>query len=664
MYVGNEMDRIKELILQLNYYRNLYYNKNISEISDEQYDILFDELKELEDKTGIIMSNSPTQSVGYVVQTKFKKVKHSHPMLSLAKYKTVEDIVDFIKKGDTDVSLKMDGLSLSLTYKNGVLVGAETRGDGQTGEFVLENAKMISNIPLKINPPIDLVVDGEIIVDLKTFERKNENGEFSHPRNYAAGAIRQLDTSITKDRELKFIAWRCISGLDNINSWFSRMKNVESLGFDIVPCEFVNKFEANKYPELINQIVEDMFERAEYLHYPIDGLVCTYDDIAFGESLGNTSHHPNHSMSYKRPAKAVKTVLRDIVWNTSRNGVLSPVAIFDEVDLSGAITSKATLHNLDYIRTLELGIGDEIEVIRSNEVIPRVANNLTRSNTYVPPAVCPSCGSQVKIKTSDEGDTKSTIIVCENPNCPAKNLARFVQFVSKQGMNIEGLSEATLEKFIDEGYIKTFEDIYKLDRYKKEIIEMDGFGQKSWNKLWESIQWSRNCKLENYLVALGIPLIGKTAAKTISKYFKGKYESLIYACCSGFDFTQLEDFGEKMNKSIHDWAKDECRVANLEGVDLIEYLRFEEITEQELQIDESNFCNGKTFVVTGKFSKPRSFYEELITSKGGKLAGSVSKKTDFLLTNDGDSGSSKSIKAKELGIPIMSEEEFMTKVNG
>ena len=276
------------------------------------------------------------------------------------------------------------------------------------------------------------------------------------------------------------------------------------------------------------------------------------------------------------------------------------------------------------------------------------------------PQYCPSCGQPLVERKNEIGIS----LYCENPNCPAKNLARFVQFVSKQGMNIEGLSEATLEKFIDEGYIKTFEDIYKLDRYKKEIIEMDGFGQKSWNKLWESIQWSRNCKLENYLVALGIPLIGKTAAKTISKYFKGKYESLIYACCSGFDFTQLEDFGEKMNKSIHDWAKDECRVANLEGVDLIEYLRFEEITEQELQIDESNFCNGKTFVVTGKFSKPRSFYEELITSKGGKLAGSVSKKTDFLLTNDGDSGSSKSIKAKELGIPIMSEEEFMTKVNG
>lgn len=675
---NNPLEREKTLISQLNYYRDLYYNHDKSEISDEEYDSLFDELVNLEIKTGIVYPNSPTQTVGYMVQSKFEKIKHDHPMLSLDKTKEWSDVIKWARGKNIVGMLKEDGLTCSLSYnEEGYLTQAETRGDGIIGELVTENVKAVSNIPQRIfTNGQKLVVDGEMIVKKDVFEKINETlsekDKFSHPRNYASGSIRQLDVKITKKRNLSFIAWKYVEGYDKTNSFYDNLDKLEELGFEVVPHFLIPDTMVDE--KRLETFKDDMYKIAKVKKHPIDGLVFTQDDIEFGNSLGITGHHPNHSYAFKIQNEIVETILKDIEWSVGKTGIVVPTAIFNSVDLNGAITSRATLHNLSYIWDLGIDIGSKIGVIRANEVIPRVEKNLGEIKHYKDyPKICPSCGQSLTMEKSitqyregkgnqvTEKDEGPITLRCENPNCPAKNLARFVQFVSKAGMNIDGLSEATLEKFIDLGYIKTFEDIYLLDRYKEDIINLEGFGEKSWNKLWKSIEKSKDCKLENYLVSLSIPLIGKTAAKTISKYFKGNYPDFINACCSGFDFTQLEDFGDKMNESVRNWFNDDYRITNLEGSNLIRMLNFEE--EPKVKVDESNFCFGKTFVVTGKFSKPRSYYEELITSKGGKLAGSVSKKTDYLLTDNPDSGSSKALKAKELSIPILSEEEFMMEVN-
>ena len=675
---NNPLEREKTLISQLNYYRDLYYNHDKSEISDEEYDSLFDELVNLEIKTGIVYPNSPTQTVGYMVQSKFKKIKHDHPMLSLDKTKEWSDVIKWARGKDIVGMLKEDGLTCSLSYnEEGYLTQAETRGDGILGELVTENVKAVSNIPQRIfTNGQKLVVDGEMIVKKDVFERisetLSEKDNFSHPRNYASGSIRQLDVKITKKRNLSFIAWKYVEGYDKTNSFYDNLESLENKGFEVVPFFRIPNTMINE--DNLATFLDDMYKIAKAKKHPVDGLVFTQDDIEFGNSLGITGHHPNHSYAFKIQNEIVETILKDIEWSVGKTGIVVPTAIFNSVDLNGAIISRATLHNLSYIWDLGIDIGSKIGVIRANEVIPRVEKNLGEIKHYKDyPKICPSCGQSLTMEKSitqyregkgnqvTEKNEGPITLRCENPNCPAKNLARFVQFVSKAGMNIDGLSEATLEKFIDLGYIKTFEDIYLLDRYKENIINLEGFGEKSWNKLWKSIEKSKDCKLENYLVALSIPLIGKTAAKTISKYFKGNYQDLINACCAGFDFTQLEDFGDKMNESMHNWFNDDYRITNLEGSNLTHKLHFE--TESVVEVNEDNFCFGKTFVVTGKFNQPRSYYEELITSKGGKLAGSVSKKTDYLLTDNPDSGSSKAIKAKELGIPILSEEEFIRKVS-
>lgn len=670
--------RMKTLIDNLNHYRDVYYNHDKSLISDAEYDNLFDELAKLEIQTGIVYPDSPTQSVGYKIQSNFKKVTHDHPMLSLDKTKEWPDVIKWSRGKDIVGMLKCDGLTCSLTYgEDGCLLQAETRGDGAVGELITENVKAVSNIPQRIfTNGQKLTVDGEMIVKTDVFEKMNENlsddDKFSHPRNYASGSIRQLDVNITKERNLSFIAWKYVEGENKTNSFNDNLDKLEELGFEVVPHFLIPDTMVDE--KRLETFKNDMYKIAEWHMIPLDGLVFSFNDIEFGESLGMTGHHPLHSYAFKVRNEVVETILRDIRWSVGKSGIVAPTAIFDPVDLSGAVTSKATLHNLSYIWDLGIDIGSKIGVIRANEVIPRVEKNLGSIYHYDNyPKICPSCGQHLTMEKSTTQyrgkgnqitgeDIGPITLKCENPNCPAKNLARFVQFVSKAGMNIDGLSEATLEKFIDLGYIKTFEDIYLLDRYKDEIINLEGFGEKSWNKLWKSIEKSKNCKLENYLVALSIPLIGKTAAKTISKYFGGNYQELINACCFKFDFTQLEDFGDKMNESIYNWFKDNYRVVNLEGSQLNQLLNFQ--IESKAEVDEGNFCFGKTFVVTGKFSKPRSYYEELITSNGGKLAGSVSKKTNYLLTNDVDSGSSKAVKAKSLGIPILSEDEFMTRVNG
>ena len=650
-----EENYMRQLVNKLNHYRDQYYNNNISEIEDSEYDKLFDELKNLEKEEGIVYSDSPTQTVGYQVQSKLKKVTHSHPMLSLAKSTDLNEIEKFINGKFVVFMLKCDGLTCSIHYKDGKLISAETRGDGTVGEDITNNIKMVSNVPLTIPVKGSVTVDGEIIVKWDVFKKMNEGileGEdFSHPRNYASGSIRQLDTKITKDRQLSFIAWKLIEAPLFSKHFKENLNLITAMGFEVVPWRTYKDTSIEKLPEIFSLMYYGV---AKEHNIPVDGLVLAYDDIEYGESLGATAHHLNSQFAWKREMENVETTLRDVEWNIGKSGMVAPTAVFDPIDLGGAITTRATLHNVSIIKGLKLGIGDRITVARMNEVIPKVTSNITQSDNLKIPIVCPCCGDKLEHRVSDSG---AETLWCVNPNCPEKMLSKFVQFVSKPAMNIDGLSEATLKRFIDAGYITRFADIYHLSNFKREIVKMEGFGAKSYEKLIDSIEKSRNVKLENYLVALSIPNIGKSAAKTISKYFNGDYSKLVESLRTNFDFTQLDDFGEIMNQSLYNWWQKE---SNLED-NLITELHF--IVEEKKEIAQNDFINGKIFCVTGAFqTMKRSELEKIITDRGGKLSGSVSKKTDYLLTNEADSGSSKAKKAAELGTPIMSEKEFLEKV--
>ena len=644
------LKRIQKLIEQLNIYRDAYYNHDESLISDKQYDDLFDELQSLEQISGIVFANSPTQSVGYEVQDKLNKVKHDHPMLSLSKTKEVLDVVKFANSKPIIAMLKMDGLTCSLHYnEDGYLVKAETRGNGEIGEDILANAKQIKNIPIHINNHgIPFTIDGEVIVDYDTFNKININGEYSHPRNLASGSIRQLNTEVTASRNLKFIAWRVIEGI-TLKSFSISLESAKYLGFEVVPYYNIKYSREDD----VNDAITYLKKCAERNKFPIDGIVFSYEDIVYGNSRGETAHHPLHSLAYKWYNEEYETILRDIEWNPTRTGILAPVAIFDPVDLSGAITTKASLHNVSIIKELELGSGDTITVSRRNEVIPHIEENLTRSNTYVIPAVCPVCGGKAKIKK----DGIAEVLYCTNDNCSAKNIAKFAHYVSREGMNIDGLSDATIEKFIAMGFIKNYVDIYHLEEHKEEICNLDGFGKKSYDKLISAIDKSRQVNLQNFLVAIGIPQIGKSGAKDIANYkdIHGSWFRLVEHLNKKFDFTMLPDFGVTTNSAIYNFFTNEKLKELDELVNELQFIKREETTINE-------FIVNKTFVITGAFSKPRKEYEELIINAGGKLAGSVSKKTDYLLTNDKESGSSKNLKAKELGIPILSEEEFLAKL--
>ena len=614
-----EENYMRQLVNKLNHYRDQYYNNNISEIEDSEYDKLFDELKNLEKEEGIVYSDSPTQTVGYQVQSKLKKVTHSHPMLSLAKSTDLNEIEKFINGKFVIFMLKCDGLTCSIHYKDGKLISAETRGDGTVGEDITNNIKMVSNVPLTIPVKGSVTVDGEIIVKWDVFKKMNEGileGEdFSHPRNYASGSIRQLDTKITKDRRLSFIAWKLIEAPLFSKHFKENLSLITAMGFEVVPWRMYKDTSIEKLPEIFSLMYYGV---AKEHNIPVDGLVLAYDDIEYGESLGATAHHLNSQFAWKREMENVETILRDVEWNIGKSGMVAPTAVFDPIDLGGAITTRATLHNVSIIKGLKLGIGDRITVARMNEVIPKVTSNITQSDNLKIPTVCPCCGDKLEHRVSDSG---AETLWCVNPNCPEKMLSKFVQFVSKPAMNIDGLSEATLKRFIDAGYITRFADIYHLFNFKREIVKMDGFGAKSYEKLINSIEKSRNVKLENYLVALSIPNIGKSAAKTISKYFNGDYSKLVEALRNNFDFTQLDDFGEIMNQSLYNWWKKET---NLED-NLVAELHF--IVEEKKEVAQNDFINGKTFCVTGAFqTMKRSELEKIITDRGGKLSGSVSKK--------------------------------------
>ena len=605
-------------------------------MSDYEYDELFDELKKLESETNFKLANSPTMTVGFDVVDKLNKVKHNHPMLSLDKTKSVEEVQKFIGNKPILTMLKMDGLTISVKYSEGKLVSAETRGNGTEGEDVTHNALVFTNLPQTISYRGDLVVDGEAIITYEDFEKINANlpeGEkYKNPRNLVSGSVRQLDSGIAAQRHIQFVAWKVVSGYDN-NSFNERLNWLETLGFTVIPR--LDRFDERSINFL--KIIADKYS------YPIDGLVVSFDDVNYLESLGATSHHLRGQLAFKFYDETATTILRDIEWNTSRSGLVNPIAIFDEVDISGSTISKATLHNLSYIKSLELGIGDEIEIYKANDIIPKVANNLTRTNSYKRPLLCKSCGAELEVRNDNGSET----LHCPNEECPARMLDKFVHFVSKDGLDIQGLSEATLEKFISNGWIKRFSDIYRLNRYKDKIIELEGFGEKSWDRLWQSIKDSRNTTMAKFICALGIPLIGKNTAKEVAKYSTiNKYGELEIDTEKGSVFTPA------VTRSLRAYR------VHLENVMEVSALIYElAISNEQIETTASPFT-GKTVVVTGALNYyTRTTIQEELERLGAKMGGSVSKKTDYLLTNE-QSGSSKYKKAVELGIKIINEEEF------
>jgi DNA ligase (NAD+) len=651
----DKIKRIKELTELLNTYRDAYYNGSKSLVSDYNYDNLYDELQILENETGFILNNSPTQSVGYEVKSKLRKVKHSHPMLSLDKTKSVDDIRSLLNGRVGIAMLKMDGLTTGVSYSDGELVSAETRGNGVVGEDVLHNARTIKNLPQQITVS-DLLVDGEAIITRSDFEKinatiMNEDDKYKNPRNLASGSIRQLDSKVAAKRNLRFIAWKCVNGI-NDNSFLKRLNKMQELGFEVVPHRTVPP---NATKEELEQIIEELQFEAEDKGFPIDGIVFGFDDVAYGESLGATGHHLRSQIAFKFYDEEVVTVLRNIEWSCGKSGNLTPVAIFAPVDLDGTEVSRASLHNVSICKGLQLGIGDKIVVYKANMIIPQIRDNLTKSNTFVIPQKCPVCGASTIIRK----DNDTEVLACINDACPGKLLGRVSHFVSKKGMDIEGLSEATLEKFISLGWIKCLFDVYNLSCHYEELWNMEGFGVKSVEKLAKSIENSKNVELRNFISALSIPGIGSSQSKELAKKFK-TWDAFQTAGFGNYNFAELEGFGSVINHNIHHWFD---TMWNYDRIGkMVKNVRFQAVDTDNNARD--NVLAGKAFVITGSMEhfKNRKEIQEIIESKGGKVTGSVTAKTNYLINNDTTSGSSKNKKAKELGIPIISEQEFIVMV--
>lgn len=648
----DKVKRIKELVEQLNEYRDAYYNEARSDVSDAEYDRLFDELSELENETGVVYTNSPTQSVGYEVKSELEKVKHSHPMLSLDKTKSVDDLVKFARDKDCILSLKMDGLTCLLTYENGELLQAETRGDGEIGELITHNARVFDNIPLSIDYKGHFEIEGEAIITYEDFDKINkslpDDKKYKNPRNLASGSVRQLDSKIAAQRHIKFIAWKVPTEIAS-NSFINRLQYAVELGFDTVPFLPIR---GNSNAEFINIVIEQLQRRANERSFPIDGLVATYNDITYGELLGMTGHHPKHSIAFKFYDEEVETVLKNIEWSMGKIGSLTPVAIFDPVEIDGTMVERASLHNVSILTKLDLQIGDTIIVYKANQIIPQVKENLSakdRESAYIRiPSQCPVCESPTQIVKEND----SEVLMCTNPHCKGKLLGRVSHFVSKKGMDISGLSEETIKKFIELGWIAEITDIYNLDQYYDRLSTMSGFGKKSVDKLRKSIETSKTVRLDKFIASLSIPGIGTSQSKELVKAF-GAWDKFRDASVGYYNFTQLDGFGDVLNNNIHSWFEDMSNIAD--------YLASLMAFESEDNSKTNNSLNGKSFVVTGKVYKfkNRDEVKEAIEKFGGKVTGSVTKSTFALINNDIESNSSKNKKAKELGVQIINEEQLI-----
>lgn len=641
--------RMRELIRTINEADVAYYKYDNPSMTDREYDLLVDELKGLEAETGLTLSGSPTQMVSGDILEELTPVRHTKPMLSADKTKSVDDLVRFAAGRDVLLSWKMDGLTLVLRYENGSLVQAITRGrDGIIGEDVTHTVRTFLNVPLTVPTRDPFEVRGEGVISWGNFEKINLSLEegYSHPRNLAAGSVRQLDASESKKRMLEFFAFELITDNDRHVNKLSHLDFLEANGFTVVPHLYLD---AETTLERVVELVQ-VFQPKKF-GYPVDGLIMEYADIAYGRSLGATGHHENRLIALKWEDELYETRFLDLDVAVTRSGMVSLTGIFEPVTIDGTQVSRAYLHNYDNYLKLALGKGDTIRVYKANMIIPQIAENLTKSGTCCVPAACPCCGEPLMIHTTSGGTRQ---FFCENPQCAAKLVRKFVHFCEKTRMNIEGLSELTLEKFIGHGWIRTFGDLYTLEQYREEIIRTEGFGEKSYERLQASIEKSRHCTLAQFIAGIGIPMVGRHAGRDLDRYFHGSWEAFEEAIQSGFDFTQLPDFGKTMNNNIYQWYAD----AEEEKLwrPLLQYIEFEK-ENPTMNTNMTNPFAGKTVVATGKLENyTRDGIQMKLLSLGAKPASSVSKKTDYLIV--GEKAGSKLTKAQQLGVTTLTEQEF------
>ena len=644
--------RIRELIGTLRAAGRAYYQESREIMSNFEYDKLYDELVSLEKETGIVFANSPTQNVGYEGVSALPKERHEKPMLSLNKTKSVEELADWLGGQTGLLSWKMDGLTIVLTYQNGTLVKAVTRGNGEIGEVITANAKAFVNVPLNISYQGELILRGEAIIRYSDFEKINEqiedvDAKYKNPRNLCSGSVRQLNSEITAQRQVHFYAFSLVKadGIDFKNSRKEQFEWLKTQGFEVVEYHEVTK---ETLPETVKMYSEAIAENDT----PSDGLVLLYDDIAYGQSLGRTAKFPRDSIAFKWADEIQETKLLYIEWSASRTGLINPVAVFEPVELEGTTVSRASVHNISIMEALELGAGDRITVYKANMIIPQIADNLTRSGVRDIPEVCPVCGGQTEVRQLN--DVKS--LYCTNPDCQAKKIKSFTLFTSRDALNIAGLSEATLEKFIGVGMIHEYADIFHLDRHQEEIVEMDGFGQKSYDNLIAAAEKASHTTLPRMVYGLGVAGIGLANAKMICRHFKNDFEAMRHATVE--ELVEIDGIGEVLAQAWTAFFSDGKNNAIVDH--LLAELTFEAGDEESSEDADETFA-GMNFVITGSLEhfKNRKELQELIERRGGKVTGSVTSKTNYLINNDVASSSSKNKKARELGVPILSEEEFL-----
>lgn len=649
-----QLDIMRGMVSILNTASEAYYNTGSPIMSDEEFDMRLEDLKQFEEEMGFILSNSPTQKVGAKVLTELSETTHSHPMLSLDKCHTVEELIKFANNKELVASIKLDGLTVSITYEDGILIKAETRGNGYVGSDITEHIKQFKNVPFKINKNGTYIVDGEAIITDEDFAEINSNGEFKNSRNLAAGTLSVLDTSLVAKRRLCFMTWDIIEG-GNSNKLKDNLNEAKKLGFDVVPSWVATNLD----PKNLQSNIDYVFDFAVDEGLPCDGVVFKFNNIEYGKSLGQTSHHFKNGIAYKRKDDTYKTKLIDIDWTMGKTGTLTPTAVFEPVEIDGTTVERASVHNISILTKLDLHIGDTIEVFKANMIIPQVKRNVSaderialgKEPDYIPiPSTCPICGGNAEIKQ----DNDSMVLVCTNDNCKGKLLGKLTHFVSKNAANIDGMSEATIEFLINKGWVKSFSDLYDLN-YSPWVYEWthtEGFGEKSVKNLLDAIEKSRNITLDRFIYSLSIPLIGRSASKTIAKFFDNDFETFFKAFVSPFNWTVLDDFGETMNESIVKYAVDNAEMVR----NLARYFTFEkpQITSG------SNSLEGKVFCITGSLNHfaNRDEAKEKIESLGGKVSGSVSAKTSYLVCNE-PSGSSKYKKAQSLGVSTINENELI-----
>lgn len=644
-------------VRELNRASEAYYNTGQPIMSDYEFDKKIEELKQWEEETGIVLSNSPTHNVGYLVADELKEVKHNHLMLSLDKTKSVDELIEFLTDKNGFLSVKCDGLTTSLHYINGELIGAETRGDGVAGTECLQNVLTMKNVPKEIPYKDELIIDGETIIGWDTFRGINdklpEDKKYKHPRNLVSGSLQLLDSKEAASRNMRFVAWRVIKGFEHKSVFFD-LKRAESNGFEIVPMWTYSNNCSDK--EKLSKMLEDLRYEADFHNIPYDGAVMAVDDYKIAESMGRTDKYFRHSKAYKYEDELFETILTDIEWNTSKTGLINPVAIFEPVDLNGAITTRATLHNITYIKDMMLGIGDRIRVYRSNMVIPKVHDSIDKSGNFNIPDKCHICGQPTRIVKEND----SEVLMCENPDCNGKLLGKLVHAASRNALDIENLSESTIEKFINLGWLNSIQDMYHLSDHENEMKTLDGFGKKSVEKLLNSIEESRNTNLQRFLYSLSIPLLGKSASQDIAENCTIENTSSIgnfmqIMITDGAEhFRSISGIGDSLINSLNSYFNIHCS----EIFELTKEFKF----ESPIILDETpKTLQGKTFVVTGSVNhyKNRDELKADIVVHGGTVVGSVSSKTSYLINNDINSTSSKNQKAKSLNIPIISEEDFL-----